>query len=182
MPPFFSFVLCFLRQKIINNFNTFCDVYAAVFVLVTIDVTTALRQIRLIARLRNGRCRAECGNVEGSEWRCKRPSGVRGGARSKKYVSKMTHEFFITINSMILYLKHIIHIDDFPLNGQPPSIYITIGEMSSTFGRFSSCAVATRQRSWRRFLRFIVLLFYEKIIMWHFATTPCLCCATDGSA
>ena len=31
------------------------------------------------------------------------------------------HRFFITINSMILYFKHIIHIDDFPLNGQPPS-------------------------------------------------------------
>ena len=41
----------------------------------------------------------ECGNVEAtkggeqaswaSEGRCKRPSGVRGGARSKKYVSKM---------------------------------------------------------------------------------------------
>ena len=32
-------------------------------------------------------------------------------------VSKMTHGFFITINSMILYFKHIIHIDDFPLTG-----------------------------------------------------------------
>ena len=36
-------------------------------------------------------------------------------------VSKMTHGFFITINSMILYFKHIIHFDDFPLNGHPPS-------------------------------------------------------------
>ena len=33
-----------------------------------------------------------------------------------------THGFFITINSMILYFKHIIHIDDFPLNGHPPSV------------------------------------------------------------
>ena len=32
-----------------------------------------------------------------------------------------THVFFITINSMILYFKHIIHIDDFPLNGHPPN-------------------------------------------------------------
>ena len=29
--------------------------------------------------------------------------------------------FFITIIGMILYFKHIIHIDDFPLNGHPPS-------------------------------------------------------------
>ena len=57
----------------------------------------------------------------GSEGRCKRPSGVRGGARSKKYMSKWTLGFFIIINSMILYFKHIIHIDDFPLNGHPPS-------------------------------------------------------------
>ena len=27
----------------------------------------------------------------------------------------------ITINSMILYFKHVIHIDDFQLNGLPPS-------------------------------------------------------------
>ena len=87
-----------------------------------INVATALRQIRLITRWRNGRCRVECGNVEASEGHCKRPSGVRGGARSKKYVSKITHGFFITINSMILYFKHIIHIDDFPLNGHPPSM------------------------------------------------------------
>ena len=33
VPQLFAFVLCFLRQKIINNvdFATFCDVYAAVF-------------------------------------------------------------------------------------------------------------------------------------------------------
>ena len=57
----------------------------------------------------------------GSEGRCKHPRWVRGGARSKTYVSKYFHGFFITINSMILYIKHIIHIDDFPLNGRPPS-------------------------------------------------------------
>ena len=55
--------------------------------------------------------------------RCKRPSGVRCGAPEQKYVSKWTHGFFITINSMILYFKHIIHIDEFSLNGHPPSIY-----------------------------------------------------------
>ena len=38
-------------------------------------------------------------------------------------MSKYFHGFFITINSMILYFKHIIHIDDFPLNGHPPSIF-----------------------------------------------------------
>ena len=49
------------------------------------------------------------------------PSGVQGGAPEQKYVSKITHGFFITITSMILYFKHIIHIDDFPLYGHPPS-------------------------------------------------------------
>ena len=28
---------------------------------------------------------------------------------------------------MILYFKHIIHIDDFPLNGHPPSAIINAG-------------------------------------------------------
>ena len=36
-----------------------------------------------------------------------------------------THGFFLTINSMILYFKHIIHIDDFPLNGHPPSVLLS---------------------------------------------------------
>ena len=31
-------------------------------------------------------------------------------------MSKYFHGLFITINSVILYLKHIMHIDDFPLN------------------------------------------------------------------
>ena len=48
-------------------------------------------------------------------------AGYGVAPRSKKYVSKMTHGFFITNNSMILYFKRIIHIDDFPLNGHPPS-------------------------------------------------------------
>ena len=34
VPPFFAFVLCFLRQQIVNNFDTMCDVYAAVFALI----------------------------------------------------------------------------------------------------------------------------------------------------
>ena len=45
------------------------------------------------------------------------PAGYRAAPRSKKYVSKMKKN-----NSMILYFKHIIHIDDFLLNGHPPSI------------------------------------------------------------
>ena len=55
--------------------------------------------------------------------RCAVSAPARYGAapRSKKYVSKITHGFFITINSMILYFKHIIHIDDFLLNGHTPS-------------------------------------------------------------
>ena len=50
------------------------------------------------------------------------PAGYGAAPRSKKYVSKMTHGFFITINSMILYFKHMIHNDDFPLNGHPSSV------------------------------------------------------------
>ena len=64
------------------------------------------------------------GMSKGLRGTVKRPSGVRGGAPEQKiYVSKMTHGFFITINSMILYFKLIIHIDDSPLNGHPPSNY-----------------------------------------------------------
>ena len=87
---------------------------------------------RLIARWRHGRCRASeilnVGTTEGGEqtsW------GLRGAVsalaghgaapRNKKYMSKYFHGFFITNNSMILYFKHIIHIDDFSLNGHPPS-------------------------------------------------------------
>ena len=51
------------------------------------------------------------------------PAGYGAASRSKKYVSKWTHGhgFFITnrglvsLGPMILYVKHIIHIDDFPL-------------------------------------------------------------------
>ena len=49
------------------------------------------------------------------------PAGHGAAPRSKKYLSKITPGFFITINSMILYFKHIMLIDDFPLNGHPPS-------------------------------------------------------------
>ena len=101
----FSFV--FTTKSIINNV-AFRHILRCLRCTFRIYVATA--------RWRNGRCRAEYGNVEGSEWRCKRPSRVRAGARCTKYVSKMTHGFFITINSMVLYFKHIIHIDDFPLN------------------------------------------------------------------
>ena len=50
------------------------------------------------------------------------PAEYGAAPRSTKCVS--THGFFIIINSMILYFKHIIHIDDFPLNGHPPSIVL----------------------------------------------------------
>ena len=75
------------------------------------------------------RCRAGCGNVEWRAdqlevWGVSDSAGYGATPRSKTYVSKInpsTHGFFITINSMILYFKHIIHIDDFLLNGHPPS-------------------------------------------------------------
>ena len=44
-------------------------------------------------------------------------------SKSRPDVSKMTDGFFITINSRLLHFKHIIHIDDFPLNGPPPCLY-----------------------------------------------------------
>ena len=99
---------------------------------------------RLIARWRHGKCRAseifnvgttECGEQTswGSEVSCKRPSGVRGGAPEKKYVSKYFHGVSITINSMILYFKHIIHINDFPLNGHPPILYIKLRRSRDVF-------------------------------------------------
>ena len=50
------------------------------------------------------------------------PAWYGAAPRSTKYVS--THGFFITINSMILYFKQMIHIDDFPLNGHPPSLIL----------------------------------------------------------
>ena len=53
------------------------------------------------------------------------PAGYGAAPRSTKYVSKYFHRFFITINSMILYFKHIIHIDDFPLNRH--HLVLTIG-------------------------------------------------------
>ena len=84
-----------------------CDVYAALFAL---DVATALRQINRYAEL----------------WECRSwgSEGYGAAPRSKQYESihGFSHGLFITINSMILYFKHIIHIDDFPLNGHPPSL------------------------------------------------------------
>ena len=58
-------------------------------------------------------------------------------------MSKMTHGFFITINSMILYFKHIIHIDDFPLNGHPPSSLI-IERRGSVVVSTSACHAGGR--------------------------------------
>ena len=109
VPPLFAFVLYFVRQKIFINNVTFRHILRCLRCIFRIDVATVLRQIRLIAR-----CRGECGNVEWSEGtvsegRCKRPSEVQGGAPEQKYVSKMTHGFFVTINSMILFQTHHTH-------------------------------------------------------------------------
>ena len=53
-------------------------------------------------------------------------------------MSKMTHGFIITINSgMLLYLKHIIHIDDFPLNGHPPSVYYVTMQITLPISEFT---------------------------------------------
>ena len=63
-----------------------------------------------------------CGHVEEqTSWG--HSAGYGAAPRSKKYVSKTTHGFFITMNGMIPDFKHIIHIVDFPLNGHPPSVY-----------------------------------------------------------
>ena len=59
-----------------------------------------------------------------ARWRYDTRCRVVAMSKSRPDASKMTHGFFITINSMILYFKHIIHIDDFPLNGHPPSFII----------------------------------------------------------
>ena len=53
------------------------------------------------------------------------PAGYGAGPRTKTCVSKMTHGFFITINSMIIYFKHIIHIDDPPTGTR--LVYIIMG-------------------------------------------------------
>ena len=118
-------VLCFLRNFLINNvaFRHRCDVYAQ-------------RSFRVRCRHRSTADEsldgetvdAECGNFAsrpagGLRGAISAPAGYGAASRSKQYVSKWTHGFFITINRMILYFKHIIHIDDFPLTGQPPSYY-----------------------------------------------------------
>ena len=132
MRPLFAFVLCFFTTTNHKLFRIspqirFLDaIFTLQFSYRCRHHSTAVAT--LIARWRNGKCRAVAMSKSRpaggqSEGRCKRPSGVRGGTPEQKYVSKMTHGFFITINSMILYFKHIIHIDDFPLNGHPPSVY-----------------------------------------------------------
>ena len=69
-----AFCVCplFFTIKIIINNVAFRNVLRCLRCSFRIDVATTLRQIILIARWRNGRCRAECGNVEGSdsEGRC----------------------------------------------------------------------------------------------------------------
>ena len=61
-------------------------------------------------------------------------------SKSRPDVSKMTHGSFITINIMILYFKHILYIDDFPLNGHPTSKLecgndMTIRENNTVFAK-----------------------------------------------
>ena len=103
----FAFVLCFLRQKIKKNF--------------------ASPQLRFLdpifMRQLSSMCRHRYTAVATLTARWRYGTRSRAVAMSKIIpdVSKMTHGFFITNNSMILYSKHIIHIDDFPLNGHPPS-------------------------------------------------------------
>ena len=87
-------------------------------------------------------------------------------SKSRPDVSKMTHGFFITINSMILYFKHILHIDDFPLNGHPPS-YKILGSISFKYFYFTchvfifrSLVLLDRQHSF--FLSFFVIIIMSK--------------------
>ena len=103
------------------------DVYAAVF---TLDAPPLYG--RLI-----GRCdTVDAERVNILMWECRSRADKLGRQRGKgrrpeqkKYVSKYFHGFFITINSMILYFKHIIHINDFPLNWHPPSILICVNDI-----------------------------------------------------
>ena len=99
-----AFCVCplFLRQKIIINFATFCYV---VFTLIT-----RWRHHRLLKTTHNfAQLRT---TVDFIVLSIKLVFMVLGVSYSR---------VLITINSMILYFKHIIHIDDFPLNGHPPS-------------------------------------------------------------
>ena len=64
-----------------------------------VDVATALRRWRHYT--------LDGDTLDAELWQCRRPD---------QHVSKYFHGLFITINSMIIYFKHIIHIDDFPLN------------------------------------------------------------------
>ena len=67
-------------------------------------------------------------------------------SKSRPDVSKMTHGFFITVSSVILYFKHIIHIDDFPLNGHPPSgVYTRGSKIYHPSGKCITCHVTVRE-------------------------------------
>ena len=102
----FAFVLCFLRQNITKKFACLHAIFMRNSSYRCGHRYTAVAT--LTARWRYG-----------TRWRAVAMS------KSRPDVSEMTHGFFITIilftNSMILHFKHVIHIDDFPLNGHPPS-------------------------------------------------------------
>ena len=104
--PFFFFFFFFLRKQIKKNFASpqfrFLD---AIF----------MQQLS-----RRFRLRYTVVATLPARWRYGTRSRSVAMSKSRKFVSKMTHGFFITINSMILYF---IHIDDFPLNGHPPIVH-----------------------------------------------------------
>ena len=88
------------------------------------------------------------------------PAGYGTAPPKHKYVSKYFHGFFITINSMILYSKHIIHIDDFPLNGHPPSrVYRRLGifeQNHNTYFAFTSnSAYWSRENDVRNYIKYL---------------------------
>ena len=119
-----------------------------------------------------------CGNVEGqTSWGLRgtvsTPAGYGAAPRSKQYVSKMTHGFFITINSMILYFKHIIHIDDFLLNGHifaslffPPHFSTFL--VACPWQIVSSCLIKCSMSFmiyW--FVLSICIIFWEPKTVWY---------------
>ena len=96
------------------------------------------------------------------------PAGYGAGLRSKTYVSKWTHGFFITINSMILYFKHIIHIDNFPLNGHPPTYYnsnVLLIDLLILICSLSLCVCTVTQQSVN--MSFMISMYTSSI--------PCSC-------
>ena len=91
----FAFVLCFLRQKIKKNF-----------------ASPQLRFLdEIFMRQLSRRCRHRYTAVATltARWRYGTRSRAVAMSKSRPDVSKMTHGFFITINSVILYFKPIIH-------------------------------------------------------------------------